>query len=78
MSKALSLKLDDAVYSETESVLKKLDISRNAYINRAIAFMNKYQKRKQLGKQLQYESRLVSTESLDVLREFEALEDEIG
>lgn len=72
----LSLKLDDAIFNETESLLKKYKVPRNRYINQALAFYNKIQKRKLLAKQLEKESKIVSKDSLDVLSDFEFLEDE--
>ena len=73
--KNLSLKLDDDVYNETEKILGAIDINRNRYINKAIAFFNELQKKKILGKQLETESRLVQQESMKVLAEFEKLDD---
>ncbi|MBT3301453.1 MAG: hypothetical protein HOD63_17320 [Bacteroidetes bacterium] len=71
----LSLKLDDSIFKETESLLKKFKVPRNRYINEALAFYNQIQKRKLLEKQLEKESKLVSKESINVLSEFELLED---
>jgi hypothetical protein len=48
---------------------------RNAYINKAVSYFNEYNKRSLLKKQLAKESKLVSEESMRVLREFEAIED---
>ena len=75
--KALSLKMDDAVYQETESLLKKLDISRNAYINQAVNTMNKIMRRQRLKKQLKWESGQVSADSLAMAKEFADMADEI-
>jgi len=75
MTKALSLKLKEEIFKETEELLEKLDMSRNAYINQAIAFYNEYKKRQLLKAQLEEESRLVAENSMEVLRELEALED---
>jgi hypothetical protein len=77
MSKILSLKLKDDVYRETEEILKKRKEPRNAYFNDAIQLYNKLWKRKILKKQLAEESRLVASESLLVLDEFESLEDKL-
>ena len=77
MSKLLSLKLKDHVFQETEQILKRRKEPRNAYFNEAINFYNKLWKRKLLKQKLVEESRLVSDESLLVLEEFEALEDEL-
>lgn len=74
--KNLSLKLEDHIFQETENILTKVHKNRNKYINEALEFYNKLQKRRLLAIQLDKESKLVSSESLFVLAEFEALEDE--
>jgi len=74
--KNLSLKLEDNIFQETENILAKVHKNRNRYINEALEFYNKHQKRKLLAQQLDKESKLVAGESLSVLAEFEALEDE--
>ncbi len=76
--KILSLKLKDEVFSEAEGLLKKIHISRNAYINKALAFYNKVNKRKLLRKQLEKESQMVQGVSLEVLNEMEKLEDSLA
>ena len=73
--KTLSLKLDDLVYQETEQVLEKIKKPRNRYINEALAYYNRIQKKKIIAKMLEKESKLVSDESLKVLAEFENLEE---
>jgi predicted transcriptional regulator len=74
--KTLSLKLDEDIFQETEELSGKMETSRNRYINQAIDFYNKIQKRKMLEKILAKESELVREESMKVLAEFEILEDE--
>ena len=74
--KTLSLKLDDNIFNDTESVLSRIKKSRNRYINEAVDFYNKINKRKLIARKLAQESKLVSSESLNVLAEFERLEDE--
>ena len=69
--KKVLLKLDDSTYSETEIILTQLKKPRNRYINEAVAFYNKHQKRQLLEKKLYVESRLVKEESMKVLKEFE-------
>ena len=69
--KTLSLKLDDPVFSETESIISKIHKTRNRYINEAISFYNHLYKRRMLSKQLAKESKLVAKESMLVLAEFE-------
>jgi predicted transcriptional regulator len=73
--KTLSLKLDDFVFQETEQMREKIRKPRNRYINEALQYYNRIQKKKITAKLLEEESRLVSDESLRVLAEFENLED---
>jgi len=75
MSKNLSLKLRDDVFSDTEDVIESIHKTRNAYINDALSFYNKFIRRKLLAKQLKKESRLVAASSLKVLEELELIED---
>ena len=77
MSKTLSLKMQDAIYQETEKVIHRIHVPRNAYINTAVQFYNKLQKRALLKKEFARESRWVRDNSTEVLKTFEALEDEI-
>jgi len=72
--KTLSLKLDDSIFSDTELIINHIKKSRNRYINDAIDFYNKVQKRKLLAVQLEKESKLVKNESLKVLHEFEMID----
>jgi hypothetical protein len=72
--KTLSLKLDDSVFTETEQVIIQIKKSRNRYINEAIDFYNKVQRRRILASKLEQESRLVTEESLNVLHEFEIID----
>ncbi len=69
--KTLSLKVDDSIFSETEKILLQMKKPRNRYINEAIDFYNKFQKRLILEKRLKMESELVKADSMSVLREFE-------
>jgi hypothetical protein len=74
--KTLSLKLDDNIFNETEVVLAKVKKSRNRYINEAVDYYNRINRRSLIAKKLAKESRLVKKESLAVLAEFETLQDE--
>jgi len=73
--KTLSLKLDDIVYEETEKLLEKIKKPRNRYINEALQYYNRIQKRKIISQLLVLESKLVSEESMNVLNEFENLDE---
>jgi hypothetical protein len=77
MSKPLSLKIKDDIFKEVEEIIHQTNIPRNAYINQALSFYNKLTKRKLIKKQLQYESNLVTHNSLEVLEEFERFEADI-
>src|SRR5690606_4212962 len=74
--KNLSLKLEDDIFQETEKIVAKVKKNRNRYINEAIEFYNRLHKRRLLSKQLSKESKIVSKDSLEVLAEFEKLNDE--
>ena len=74
--KTISLKLDDNIFNETEQVLTKVKKTRNRYINEAIEYYNRVNKRNLTARKLVKESKLVREESLLVLSEFESLHDE--
>ena len=75
MSKALSLKLDDQIFEETERVIRKIGVPRNAYINRALNFYNRCQKRLLTKKRLKKDIQLLKNDTRLVLKDFELLED---
>jgi hypothetical protein len=77
MSKMLSLKVKDDVFAETEDIIGSIQKPRNAYINEALIFYNKFIRRKLLKKQFKKESQMISESSLEALRELELIEDEI-
>ncbi|MBK7233659.1 MAG: hypothetical protein IPH93_15695 [Saprospiraceae bacterium] len=74
--KTLSLKLDDDIFDETEEITSKLKLARNRYINEALSVYNLINKRRLLKTQLSKESVLTSSDSMEVLLEFEKLLDE--
>ena len=74
--KVLSLKLDEDIFDETETVCEQIKKTRNRYINEALHFYNRLQKRRLLALQLGLESQLVSDESMLVLQEFESFEED--
>jgi hypothetical protein len=71
--KNLSLKLKEDIYKDTEKVVKRLNIPRNSYINKAVDFYNKVNNKNMLRKKMFEESLLVSADSMDVLKEFEKI-----
>ena len=77
MSKVLTLKLKDEIFEAVEKVLKKEGIPRNRYINNAIDYYNKLNRRRILKTQYLAEAKLVRESSLEVLEEFEQFEENI-
>ncbi len=75
--KILSLKLREEVFEEAEKVIHQIHMPRNSYINEAVSFYNKLQRRKLLKKQLHKEAKIIRQDSLEVLHEFEKLEDSL-
>lgn len=69
--KKISIELDDTIFGETEKILSKIKKPRNKYINEALEYYNRLQRRMYLEKILKIESDLVSKESKLVLTEFE-------
>ncbi len=72
--KTVSLKIDDSVFGETEKILSRIKKTRNRYINEALDYYNRYQRRILLENKLKYESALVEKESITVLNEFERID----
>lgn len=72
--KTVSLKIDDSIFGETEKILSTIRIPRNRYINEAIEYYNKVQKRQILEKQLKAESELVQKDSMNILKDFEKID----
>lgn len=72
--KTVSLKIDDSIFEETEKILSKMKKPRNRYINEAIDYYNKLQRRLIIEKRLKKESVLVKDDSMSVLKEFEEID----
>jgi hypothetical protein len=72
--KTISLKIDDSIFGETEKILNRIRKPRNRYINEAIDYYNRLQKRTILEKKLKVESDLVQKDSMTILKDFEKIE----
>lgn len=72
--KTVSLNIDDSIFGETEKILSTIKKPRNRYINEAIEYYNRYQKKLILEKKFKFESERGRKESMKVLKEFEAIE----
>jgi hypothetical protein len=76
MSKLISVKLNEDTFRAVEKLTHEQHISRNAYINQALRFMNRLYSRRRLRNEIRKESLALRSESLEVLKEFEAIQDE--
>ncbi len=72
--KTVSLKIDDSIFGETEKILSKINKPRNRYINEAIEYYNRLQRRALLEKKLKKESDLVKKDSMAALKDFEEID----
>ncbi len=72
--KTVSLKIDDSIFQETEKILSRIKKPRNRYINEALDYYNRIQRRLIIEKRLKKESYLVKNESISVLKEFEDID----
>ena len=72
--KTVSLKIDDSIFGETEKILSKIKKPRNRYINEAIEYYNRLQRRALLEEKLKKESDLVKEDSMAALKDFEEID----
>ena len=72
--KTVSLKIDDSIFGETEKILSGIRKSRNKYINEALNYYNRIQRRLILEKKLKLESDLVKENSISILKDFEEID----
>lgn len=71
--KAISLKIDDPIFVETEKILSITKKPRNRYVNEAIAYYNKVQKRKIVEQKLAMEYRMMKAEMMAIPKEADHL-----
>jgi hypothetical protein len=72
--KTVSLKIDDSIFGETEKILSRIKVTRNRYINEAIEYYNRHQRRQILEKKLKSESELIKKNSINILKDFERID----
>ena len=72
--KTVSLKIDDSIFGETEKILSGIRKSRNRYINEALNYYNRFQRKLILEKKIKMESDLVKKDSRSVLKDFEEID----
>lgn len=74
--KTLSLKLDEELFEETEKLIKQKGVARNRYINDALDFYNRFQKRREMAEAFKNTAELVKNSSMLINEEFDHLMDE--
>jgi hypothetical protein len=74
--KTLSLKLDENIFEETEEMVRLKGVARNRYINEALDFYNRFQRRKKLAGDFKAASSSVRDSSMLINEEFDRLIDE--
>ena len=67
--------MDDRIFQETEKVVHRMHVPRNAYINEAVDFYNRRQKRQVIRKQLGRDVRNLKKQTRETIKSFELLED---
>jgi len=72
--KTVSLKIDDSIFGETEEILSRIQKPRNRYINEALDYYNKLQRRIIIEERLKKESGLVAKDSMSNLKDFEEID----
>ena len=75
---SIHLQLPDYQDEKAKELAKKLNLNRSAYIRRAVEEFNVRMERELLAKQFRAASAKCREESLQVCREFEALQDGPG
>ncbi|MEP7267198.1 MAG: ribbon-helix-helix protein, CopG family [Saprospiraceae bacterium] len=75
MSKAISLKMDDSLFEASENDIKRLGVSRNKFINDAVAEYIKKLKKERIRKQFEYEIPLIRESTIQMNNLINSLED---
>lgn len=75
MAKALSLKLDEKTYLQAEKIRKRLKLSRNTHLCKAVSHYNALYARKLTERHYRKASRRFGSPHLEYLRETEVLQD---
>jgi len=67
--------MDERIFKDTEMLLRKIRLPRNAYINHAVDFYNRLQRRRLIKKRLKKDVALLRSDTKEFIRSFELLED---
>lgn len=74
--KAISLHLEDEIYIETEKLISDSKISRNKYINEAIAYYNQIKRKYILANKFKEASAIVSDSTIEIMNILEEIKDD--
>jgi hypothetical protein len=72
--KTASFKIDESFFGETEKIHSQINKPRNRYITDMLDYYNKIQRKQILEKKLKEESKLIKTDSVFVLKDFEEID----
>lgn len=72
--KALSLRLEDAIYEKVEKLIKAEKTNRNRFLNDAISFYAQYMERKLMEEKMKRSSMAVREQSMEVLKDYEPID----
>ena len=67
--------MDEKIFRDAEALIKKIKVPRNAYINHAVAFYTRCQKRRLVKMQLRKDVDLLNADTREVINSFELLDD---
>lgn len=67
--------MNEEIFKETEKITHQMHLPRNTYINRAVAFYNRLQKRHALKKQFRKEAELLRQDPDELIKEFDRIDD---
>jgi hypothetical protein len=72
--KTVSFKIKDSIFEETERILSRIKEPRNRYLNEALEYYNRFQKRLILGVKSKNEPDNAKTDSLTLLEDFDGID----
>jgi hypothetical protein len=72
--KTVTFNIEDSIFEETETILSQMKTSRNTYINKALDYYNRLQKRMIMDEKLRNESDLAKADALHILEDFEGID----
>ena len=76
MLKMISVKMEPGIFHDADRFSKRAHVSQNAYINKAVRFMNRLHERKLMSERYKADAREARVSSEEVVKEFESFLDE--